>query len=198
MASGSCAGAYSDRERKTLDVTRTLSSVSLLDGRRVDIRRAAASDRDAIRDFFSGLSPASLRWRFFGAPRRLNDRLIDQLVMIAPGRSAYLAVPAGRERSVVALAGYVHVPAEASCEISVAVADTWQGVRLGTLLLLAVLEDARTHGFRHFHAEVLADNVRMLGLLRELTVAFRTRVEAGVVRIEFELPAETEQDLRRS
>jgi RimJ/RimL family protein N-acetyltransferase len=123
--------------------------------------------------------------------------MIDELVATGPGRSAYLAVPAGREGPLVAFGGYIHVPAESSCEISVAVANASQGVRLGTLLLLAVLEDARTHGLRRFHAEVMGDNVRMLGQLREVTTAFRTRVEAGVVRIELELPQEPEPDLRR-
>jgi ribosomal protein S18 acetylase RimI-like enzyme len=72
--------------------------------------------------------------------------------------------------------------------MSVAVADAWQGVRLGTLLILALLRDARAHGFRRFHAEVMADNVRMLGLLRETAAPFHTRLEAGVVRIDFDLP----------
>jgi acetyltransferase len=118
----------------------------------------------------------------------LSDRSLDALLTIAPGRGAYVAVPEGHTEPVVAFGGFVHVPAEGSCEISVAVADAWQGVRLGTLLVLAAVEDARIHGFQRFHADVLGDNVRMLGLLRELTPASRTRVEAGVVRIDFELP----------
>ena len=166
----------------------TASSASLLDGRRVTIRPAQESDRSAVRDFFAGLTPASLRWRFFDAPRRLSDRSLDALLAIAPGRCAFVALPERHTEPVVAFGGYVHVPSESSCEISVAVADAWQGVRLGTLLVLAAIGDGRVHGFRRFHADVLGDNVRMLGLLRELAPRFRTRIEAGVVRIDFELP----------
>jgi len=97
-------------------------------------------------------------------------------------------VPADHPGLVVAFGGYVHVPSENS-EISVAVADAWQGVRLGTLLLLALCENARAHGYRRFHAEVLGGNIRMLGLLRDVAAPFRTRIEAGVVRVDFELSA---------
>jgi RimJ/RimL family protein N-acetyltransferase len=114
--------------------------------------------------------------------------VLDQLVATGPGRAAYLAVPAGSPGPVVAFGGYVHVPREDSCEIAVAVADAWQGVRLGTLLVLALLQDARARGYRRFHAEVLGGNVRMMGLLREIAGPVRTRLEAGIMRVDFEFP----------
>jgi acetyltransferase len=165
------------------------SGTSLLDGRRVTIRPVIDGDRAAIADFFANLSPASLHWRFFVPRRRLGSRLLDQLLASGPGRISYLAVPADCRGPVVAFGGCVHVPKENSCEISVAVADAWQGVRLGTLLVLALCEDARACGYRRFHAEVMGGNIRMLGLLRDMGAPFRTRIEAGVVRVEFELPA---------
>jgi RimJ/RimL family protein N-acetyltransferase len=170
-------------------LTTVPSGISLLDGRRVTIRPVAPTDRAPIAEFFANLSPASLHWRFFVPRRRLNARLLDQLLATGPGRAAYLAMPADCTGPVVAFGGWIHVPDAGSCEISVAVADAWQGVRLGTLLVLALLQDARARGQRRFHAEVMGGNIRMLGLLRELAAPFRTRIEAGVVRVEFELSA---------
>ena len=161
---------------------------TLLDGRCVTIRAADAADRPGVAAFFANLSPASLHWRFFAAPRRLRPTFLDQLLATAPDRAAYLAVPAGCAGPVVAFGGWVHVPKEQSCDISVAVADAWQNVRLGTLLVLALCDDARRRGHRRFHAEVMGGNIRMLGLLRELAGSVRTRVEAGIVRLRFELP----------
>ena len=169
----------------------TMLEATLLDGRRVGIRPASAADEPAITAFFASLSRQSLYWRFFSVPRRLNRRLVERLLASGPGRGALLAVPAGQLGPVVAFAfaTYAQVAAEGSCEISIAVADARQNVRLGTLLALALVRDALAHGQRRFHAEVLGGNVRMLGLLGEIAGSVRTRYEAGVARVEFEVAA---------
>jgi len=167
----------------------TVLEATLLDGRRVGIRPASAADEPAIAAFFASLSRQSLYWRFFSVPRRLNRRLVERLLASGPGRGALLAVPAGQSGPVVAFATYAQVAAEGTCEISLAVADAWQNVRLGTLLALALVRDAVAHGQRRFHAEVLGGNVRMLGLLGEIAGPVRTRYEAGVARVEFEVAA---------
>jgi RimJ/RimL family protein N-acetyltransferase len=162
---------------------------TLLDGRRIVIRPSGAADEPAITAFFASLSRESLSWRFFSAPRRVNRQLVERLLASGPGRGALLAVPAGRPGPVVAFGSYAYVAAEGSSEISLAVADAWQNVRLGTLLALALVRDALAHGQRRLHAEVLGGNVRMLGLLGEIGAPVRTRYEAGVARVEFEVSA---------
>jgi RimJ/RimL family protein N-acetyltransferase len=91
-------------------------------------------------------------------------------------------------RRILAVGGWVYVPRDDRCDVSIAVADEWQGQTLGTLVVLTALGAAFMTGHRRFSAEVLVENARMLGLLRDLGAPMRMRHDAGVTRLEFELP----------
>jgi hypothetical protein len=119
----------------------------------------------------------------------VSARLVELLTASGADRQTFVALPAGCAAPVVAFAGYVYVAAERSCEISFAVADAWQGVRLGTMLALILVRAAILHGHRRFHAEVLSGNVRMLSLLRDMRIGSRSRIESGVSHVEFEVPS---------
>jgi hypothetical protein len=164
----------------------------LLDGRHVVIRPASTRDLAGIIDFFERLSSASRYTRFLSPQPRLRREFIERIVAGGPDRCSVLAQPAGfstTSRNVVAVGGWVYDPAEERVEISIAVADAWQNVRLGSDVVLVLLRAAVAAGHRRFVAEVLGTNARMLGLLRELGLSGHAHWEAGVVRFEFELPA---------
>lgn len=163
----------------------------LVDGRQVVIRSATNRDLAGIIDFFERLSTASRYSRFFSPQPRLRRDMIERVVASGPDRCSVLAQPAGfsaTSRNVVAVGGWVYLPRDARVEISVAVADAWQEVRLGSYLVMVLLQAAVTAGHHRFAADVLGSNARMRGLLAELGVATRSSCEAGVVRVEFELP----------
>jgi GNAT superfamily N-acetyltransferase len=69
-------------------------------------------------------------------------------------------------------------------EFAVAVADRYQGRGLGRLLLGRLVEAARPAGIRWLTGEVLANNHRMLHLLRHSGWIFRLRLSCGVVLVE--------------
>lgn len=169
-------------------------TVGLADGRRVAIRVATTADLAGIIDFFERLSAASRYLRFFAPQPRLRRALIEQVVAPGSDRITMLAQPVdflATSRRVVAVGGWVDVPAEGRADLSVAVADAWQNVSLGSALVLVLLRAAVASGRTRFGADVLDGNVRMLGLLRELGAPLRTRSDAGVARGEFEVPAVT-------
>lgn len=56
---------------------------------------------------------------------------------------------------MVAVGGWAHLPREGRTEISVAVADAWQGVLLGSYLVLVLLRAAVAAGHSRFAAEAL-------------------------------------------
>ena len=66
------------------------------------------------------------------------------------------------------------------------VEDAWQNRGLGTLLLDALLRAAESRGIRRFTADLLAENRRMLRVLRRLAEVGRREVDGGVLSIEFE------------
>ncbi|MEO6029920.1 MAG: GNAT family N-acetyltransferase [Candidatus Binatia bacterium] len=167
-----------------------IRSARLVDGRDVAIRGATTTDLAGIMDFFERLSAPSRYMRFFSPQPRLRHAMIERVVAPGGDRATLLAQPEEfrmTARRVVAVAGWIHLPKDDRCDISIAVADAWQGALLGTYLVLAVLQHAVSCGHTRFSADVLGGNARMLGLLRDLGAPLRTTQEAGVVRLDFEL-----------
>lgn len=162
----------------------------LADGRDVAIRGATTTDLAGIMDFFERLSAPSRYMRFFSPQPRLRHALIERVVAPGGDRASLLAQPEEfrlTARRVVAVAGWIHLPKTDRCDISIAVADAWQGALLGTYLVLALVQHAVSCGHSRFSADVLGGNARMLGLLHDLGAPLRTTQEAGVVGLEFEL-----------
>jgi hypothetical protein len=171
----------------------TPQAARLLDGREVVIRPATTGDLAGIIDFFERLSSASRYTRFLSPQPRLRREFIERIVAGGPDRYSVLAQPAGftaTSRNVVAVGGWMYEPADDAVEMSIAVADAGPDVRLGTYLVRVALRAAIAAGHRRFVTEVLGTNARMLGLLRDLALPGHARCVAGVVRVEFELPAE--------
>jgi GNAT superfamily N-acetyltransferase len=169
-------------------------TATLTGNRRVKIRVATAADLPGIVDFFERLSAESRYFRFFSPQPRMRRTLVERIVAPGTDRLTMLAVSAeakARGRRVVAVGGWVYLPRERRCEISAAVADDWQNMLLGTYLVLVLLQAAVARGHSRFCAEVLGGNARMLGLLRDLGAPLTSRVESGVVRLDFELPIGT-------
>ena len=166
-------------------------TVGLADGRRVVIRGATPADLAGIIDFFERLSSTSRYFRFFSPQPRLRRAMIERVVAAGDDRATVLAQPVGFQatsRHVIAVGGWIDVPADARADVSVAVADDWQNVMLGSALVLVVLRAAVVSGRTRFAADVLSGNVRMLGLLDALGAPLRTTHAAGVARAEFEIP----------
>lgn len=70
---------------------------------------------------------------------------------------------------VIADARYVHEDDHPErAEFALAVADDWQGRGLGRRLIAHLAAHASQHGVRRLHGDILADNRRMLALMRDL------------------------------
>ncbi len=184
-----------DAAERLVDVSPVIElshqSARLSDGRDVSIRVASTGDLAGIIDFFERLSGPSRYSRFFSPQPRLRRQMIERVVAPGADRLTIVAQPvefAATVRHVVAVGGWVWVPCDERAEISIAVADPWQGMMLGTYVVLVVLSSAVAAGHTRFAAEVLGSNARMLSLLGELGMPARSQCEAGVVRVEFELP----------
>jgi hypothetical protein len=165
-------------------------SARLADDRRVLIRSATAADLAGIVDLFERWSAASRSLRFFSPQPGMRRAMVDRVVVPGADCVTALAQPVefrATARHVVAVGGWAYVPCEDRCDLSVAVADAWQNVMLGTYVVLVLLQAAVACGHSRFSAEVLNATPRLLGLLRELGASLRSRQEAGVVRLEVEL-----------
>jgi acetate---CoA ligase (ADP-forming) len=160
----------------------------LRDGSVATIRPSSLADVPALRQFFHDLSSESRYRRFFSAgeaPDAVIERLSDST---HPARNLTLVAERSVDGAVriVAAASYTAVNSDCA-EAAFAVADTFQGKGLGTLLLerLAVL--AERAGIRRFQATTLASNTQMLEVFRESGFEIRSKLAGSAVDVEFAL-----------
>jgi GNAT superfamily N-acetyltransferase len=90
----------------------------------------------------------------------------------------------GKEPELVGVARYGPSD-EGTADIGLVVADGWQGLGLGSLLLEEILRAGEQRGIRAFSAAVLTDNRRALHLLARHTAIARRTVAGGVTSVVF-------------
>lgn len=142
-------------------------------GECVWLRPLGPSDAEAERRFFNGLSLDSRHQRFHVGLREVSTSLLTLLTVVdQQWHRAWVLerrTPAGPV--VIADARHVRDPAlpaqDARAEFALAVADEWQGRGLGRRLVAHLIADARRQGVQLLFGEVLTENRRMLGLMRE-------------------------------
>lgn len=145
-----------------------------------------AGDDERLRRMFDRLSPET-RWRrFFTAMPVLDSRVFAALTSVDHVRHEAFVALVGDE--MVALASY-HRRADdpAFADVAVVVEDDWQHHGLARRLMRQLVRTARAHGVQSFHADVLADNTKAVGLIRRMArESAHGRLESG--ELEFDLP----------
>jgi RimJ/RimL family protein N-acetyltransferase len=160
------------------------AEVTLRDGLTVHLRPVRAEDAAAIRRLFQGLSETSTWLRFFTVCPSL-DSVVGWASQVDNDRRLGLVAIAADTGQLIAHAGLERDPRQPDrAEFAVAVADRYQGHGLGRLLLGRLVEAAEHAGIRWLTGEVLANNHRMLNLLRHSGWVLRLRPSYGVVLVE--------------
>ncbi|HZU80899.1 MAG TPA: GNAT family N-acetyltransferase [Acidimicrobiales bacterium] len=161
------------------------SDVLLTDGTTAHVRDIIPGDADALVGFHQGLSTESIVLRFFGPHPRLSPAEVERFTTVdGVDRAALVAERAGQ---LVAVARYDRTPGRDEAEVAFVVADAYQGRGLGTILLEHLAVIARSHGIRRFVADTLADNHRMLAVLRGAGFARQYRRSSEVVRVVLDI-----------
>jgi RimJ/RimL family protein N-acetyltransferase len=161
-----------------------VAQITLPDGLTVHLRPVRAEDAAAIRCLFQGLSETSTWLRFFTACPSL-DRVVDWATEVDNDRRLGVVAIAADSGQLIAHAGLERDPRKPDrAEFAVAIADRYQGRGLGRLLLGRLVEAAEQVGIRWLTGEVLANNHRMLHLLRHSGWILRLRLSCGAVLVE--------------
>jgi GNAT superfamily N-acetyltransferase len=154
------------------------ADVLLSDGTAVQLRLIRPDDGGALRAFHARLSPESIVLRFFGPHPRLSDAEVERFTHV--DGVDRLALVAGQASEILAVARYDRSPGSDEAEVAFVVDDAFQGRGLGTLLLQHLAIAARSQGIRHFSADTLSENFRMLNVFRDAGFA-RTFTRASEV-----------------
>lgn len=138
-------------------------------GRAALLRLLRPGDKCAEQTFFNGLSLDSRHQRFHFGLRELSPALLTLLTDVDQRlHRAWVVEAETPGRPVIADARFVCDPAQPSvAEFALAVADDWQGLGLGRRLMSHLAAEARRQGVQQLFGDVLADNRRMLALMRE-------------------------------
>jgi GNAT superfamily N-acetyltransferase len=157
--------------------------VELADGGQVLLRPLTPGDGPALLRFHEDLSEQSRYRRFLSPHPHLTESEVRHLTVLEhPARVAY-AVESGDD--LIAIGRYEGDGDRA--EVAFTVADEHQGRGIGTILLAVLAECARSHGIRAFFADVLCENTAMLHVFRDAGFDLHSELDAGVVRVTFEL-----------
>lgn len=155
----------------------------LADVRGVAIRAVRSDDRERILKAFHGLEPRSIRQRFFFDKKELGDQELRRLTNPQRECEAVLVatVGSGDQESIVGLGRYARIGLRA--EIAFTVEEDYQGWGIATELLRQLVRIGRDKDIEQFEADVLADNLPMLSVLRHSGLIRREREEDGVVHV---------------
>ncbi|MGC0418117.1 GNAT family N-acetyltransferase [Embleya sp. AB8] len=151
------------------------------DGETVLLRRPNPDDRDRILAMHRAMSTENLHLRFFGA----SDTSVRETAerVSTPDRAgcgALLALTHDGDE-VIGVVEYNGEAGSGTAELALAVADSWHGRGIGTLLIEHVVAMARADKVRTLVADTLAWNRPMLRVLEDLGLPIRNRLDAGVL-----------------
>jgi acetyltransferase len=149
------------------------------DGLYYTIRPIQAEDADRLQAFMKALSEESRYFRFISALSELPPKMLIRYTQIDYDRELALVAVVGPDSSldgseapaderIVGVVRYLLNPDRETCEFAVAIADGWQGKRLGSTLMRAIIEAARAKRLKRIEGFVLGSNSRMLGLMSYL------------------------------
>ncbi len=154
--------------------------------RRVVIRPVRPADARMVAEFAKGLSEETWRLRFFGGRVAITDGMLDRATRV--DYRNHLALVATHEGRMIGGARYVASEGASTCEFAIVIADDWQRLGLGRILMRKLVEAARYTPFTTMMGYVATRNRGMRGLCRSL--GFTERGLPGEMQtriVEFEL-----------
>jgi acetate---CoA ligase (ADP-forming) len=166
------------------------ATIVLRDGSTLSVRPIRPEDEEELARFFASLSLESRVFRFFAAVANAGASIKRMIDVDYTTRYGLIAV-AGAQHEIVGHAMYVLIDAR-KAELALAVADSYQGKGLGTILLGQLAQAAAEAGIDVLEAVVRPENHRMLDVLRQSGFPLQSRSEPG--EIHAELPTRLSAD----
>ena len=175
-----------------LDLESYGATETLPNGQLVRLRAIRPDDRAALRNEFLKLSKGTVRDRFFSIKLDLTPTELkyftevdfeQHVALVAELKTDSGYQPAAVGRLVRSADQADHA------EIAITVTDALQGKGIGKIMLRRVIDCARELGVRRIDASVLADNKRMMHLIRKTGLPFDSRLREGIQTISLHLSA---------
>jgi acyl-CoA synthetase (NDP forming)/RimJ/RimL family protein N-acetyltransferase len=160
------------------------ADVVLSDGATAHLRPIRPDDAQRLVDFYSRVSDESKYFRFFAPYPRLTDSDVHRFTNVDYDNRVSLVLLIGEDLIAVAL--YERID-DVQADVGFLVEDAHQGRGVGTVMLEHLAQVARESAVRRFVAEVLPQNHKMIKVFSEAGYTLSSRIEDGVVHVEFEI-----------
>ncbi len=153
-------------------------------GQVVRMRPVRPEDAVLVQAFFDRLSPEARYYRFMEELQALPPGMISRFTQIDYDRDMALIATsrAGDGEEMIGSARYSLAADGESVEFALVVADDWQRFGLGRRLMGALIECARSNGFRSIVGDVLGNNPKMLRLMQGLGFSVQAHPEESALR----------------
>ena len=164
---------------------------SLNDDTIVFIREIRSTDKANLARGLEGMSEESRYKRFLGPKPSLSEAELRYLTEVdGHDHHALVAVSAGQEEQIVAVARYVRLPDDPlAAEAAITVCDDVQGKGLGSLLARRISDAARENGIERITATIASDNRPALALMRQIDARLAgAPVGSSVTELVAQLP----------
>ncbi len=162
----------------------TQVDVLLADGSTVRVRPIDPSDADGIVAMHAKFSERTRYFRYFSPYPRIPERDLYRFVNVDHRDREALVVVDGGE--LIGVGRYERLGPDADeAEVAFVVADAYQGMGIGSMLLEHLAAAAREAGIGQFVAEVLPANGSMLRVFADAGYQIQREYADGVVHLTF-------------
>jgi acetyltransferase len=157
-------------------------------GREVLLRPIRPEDGAQHVEFFNALDPEDVRYRVFMRMRELRPSQLARLTQIDYDREMAFVAISEREPGRFETLGVVRAvadPENVTAEFAIIVRSDLKGKGLGPILLKKLIDYCRSHGTRELVGEALADNRRVIDLVRRFGGAvIHSELGIAVLRLD--------------
>jgi acetyltransferase len=139
------------------------------DGREVVLRSITSKDKAIEKELIDGLSIQSSHYRFFHVIKEATEEMVNQFCDIDYKNEVAIIAEynlSGKKRNVGVVRLFID-PGLKAGEFAILVADTFQDSGLGTKFMETLFAIGRERGLKNIYGTVMADNDKMLALVKE-------------------------------
>ncbi len=160
------------------------SSLTLIDGARVEVRQLASDDYDAVVALSETLTERERYMRFF----TVHPGYLDEWARTLTTRSAEQhALGTFEDDALIGTASYVKTTQPGYAEVSVVIAHLQHERGVGTALLRSLGRVARDNGIHHLVADVLAENILMRKVITDGGWPCTQHLDGSVLSVDLDL-----------
>jgi acetyltransferase len=158
-----------DNLHDSLDLSKYGEDWTSRDGRTVISRSITSEDKQIEKELIEGLSLQSSRYRFFHVIKEASEEMVSQFCDIDYKNEVAIIAEYNsndKKRNVGVVRLFVD-PGLETGEFAILVADNFQDSGLGTKFMETLIDIGREKGLKSIYGIVLADNKKMLALVKE-------------------------------